>query len=162
MESADPDLFILDVTCNASQDAQDEACFWFGRKSNQLGMTAFFGFGGRHFGPSEQRASPMESIVPDLFILDVTCNASQDAQDDKVCLVCEQGQPQVLRLCCAWLGMRHPLQFGEKDEGNRKDWLAFVVSHPSDKNNRVARVGHPDAVSGFSFAGGRWRRSRVV
>ena len=32
----------------------------------------FLVWGGRHFGPSEQRANPMESIVPHLFILAVT------------------------------------------------------------------------------------------
>jgi hypothetical protein len=35
----------------------------------------------------------------------------------------------------------------QKYKGNSKskgkDWWAFVVSHPSDKNKRVARMGHP-------------------
>ena len=52
-----------------------------------LRMTAFFlVWGGRHFGPNEQRANPMESVVPHLFILGVTCDASQDAQDDNYLL----------------------------------------------------------------------------
>ena len=30
-----------------------------------------------------------------------------------------------------------------KCNGKSNDWLGFVVSHPSDKNNGVARMGHP-------------------
>ena len=78
----------------------------------------------------------MESIVPDLFILDVTCNASQDAQDDGILLgwwECRSGsfallrmtnlldlrgeQKRVLRLRCAPLRMTALLGFEGKSVG---------------------------------------------
>jgi len=78
----------------------------------------------------------MESVVAHFFGLDVTCKASQDAQDDGVFLVWEeeqsawddgvcqgasenkqqQRQPQVLRLRYASLRMTACFWFGRKSD----------------------------------------------
>jgi hypothetical protein len=31
----------------------------------------------------------------------------------------------------------------DKGKNKRNDWVAFVVSHPGDKDKYVARIGHP-------------------
>jgi len=138
MESAVPIFIDLDVTRKASHNAEyDGVVFGLG-KNDQLEMTVFvrvraktsnnkgnrgpsttlrfaqddasFWLRGRHFGPNEQCANPMESVGPDLFISDVTCNASQDAQDGGCVLNGSEEQEQV---------QKQVLRFAQDDRSSR-------------------------------------------